>query len=177
MSKLIAFSGTHGTGKSSCAYELATKMKHRGYSVVVCDELARECPLTINQGAGSLTQYWIIGAQMKREIKLMTKYDYVISDRTVFDTVAYGTYLGVISPSWGEALSDYVKTSYESIFVLDPFEFDYHISDGIRDMDIDFRFNIHQCIVDLYIAHKINYTFIKDRDVLYDIIDTNFMGD
>jgi thymidylate kinase len=162
MNNIIAFSGTHGTGKSSCAYSLASRMKRKGFSVVVCDELARECPLPINQAAGDLTQYWIIAAQMKREITLMDRYDFVISDRTVFDALAYGVSLNVVPPVWAEALKYYIYSTCRDIFLLDPEGFDYHISDGVRDMDIDFRMNVHHRLKALYDNNEVEYTLVSD---------------
>lgn len=169
MRRVIAFSGTHGTGKSSVAYNLASQLKFAGNGVVVCDELARECPLPINQEAGELTQYWIISSQMRREIKLMNRYDVVVSDRSVFDALAYGTVLKVMSDSWGWVLSHYINTYYKGLYLLDLDGFDYHVSDGVRDMDVSFRTAVHNQLVTLYDQFKVNYTYVKDQSQLQEI--------
>lgn len=175
MRKVIAFSGTHGTGKSSVAYDLAAKLKIAGKNVVVCDELARECPLPINQEAGELTQHWIISSQMRREIKLMNKYDVVISDRSVIDSLAYGTVLGVVDDSWGYVLNTYINKYYYGLYLLDPNVFDYHVPDGVRDMDSKFRMDVHKQMVDLYVKFNVNYTLVQSRDYLNEIIN-NIIG-
>jgi len=171
---LIAVSGTHGTSKSSTAYQIAADMKRNGYNVVVIDELARECPLKINQEATELTQYWILVSQMKREIELMDKYDYVISDRSVFDTLSYATTLKLLEVNLDDIISHYVKRYYKYIFLLDPNGFNYHINDGIRDMDPDFRMEIHNNLIRLYDKFNINYIHMETAEVLKGYINRVF---
>ena len=164
MGKLIAFSGTHGTGKSTQAYILAHKLKLIGKSAVVLDELARECPFPINQTAGAKSQFWMIAAQMKRELKLIDKYDYVITDRSLFDPLSYAVTLGLFSKFDFQFFKNYMSEYYFRIFILDPDKFNYFISDGIRDMDPSFRIKVHNCLVGLYDDYKINYEYITDKD-------------
>lgn len=170
MKNIIAISGTHGTSKSCTAYNLASKLKISGVNVAVIDELARECPLKINKDAGELTQYWILASQMKREIELIGRYDYIITDRSIIDTLAYGITLGVISMYSDNFISNYVKSYYKKIFVLDPLIFNYHISDGIRDMDSEFRYNVHVNLVELYLKLGIDFELIVDKNK-FDNID------
>lgn len=169
MRKVIAFSGTHGTGKSSVAYDLAAKLKVAGKNVVVCDELARECPLPINQEAGELTQHWIIASQMRREIKLMSRYGIVVSDRSVIDALAYGTILKVMDDSWGHVLRKYINTYYIGVYLLDPEVFNYHVPDGVRDMDTSFRMAVHNQLITLYETFNISYTYISSREYLNEV--------
>lgn len=163
---LIAFSGTHGTGKSFRAYNFAIDLKLMGYNVVVLDELARECPLKINKEAGILTQYWILASQMKKEIKLMDRYDYIISDRSVFDTIAYAVTLGLIDFSNDSLISNYVRDNYFKIFVLDPDAFDYQVDDGVRDMDVGFRYTVHTNLLKIYDQYGIDYYLARDNESL-----------
>lgn len=165
MKNIISLSGTHGTGKSSMAYFTAANLKMAGRNVVVCDELARECPLPINQDASELTQFWIISAQIKREIKLMTKYEFVISDRSVFDALAYGTVLKVMDESWAPVLASYVNKNYRQMYLLDPVAFNYHVADGIRDMDKKFRMDIHHQLLYLYGKYNVSYTLLNETDI------------
>ena len=163
---LIAISGTHGCGKSYAAYKLTTDMRKNGYNVVVIDELARECPLSINQAASELTQYWILAAQIEREIALMSKYQYIITDRSVFDTLAYAVTLNLMNSNLFEFVANYVKNNYKYIFLLDPIGFNYHISDGIRDMDPKFRMDVHKNLVMLYEKFDISYIHMECEDVI-----------
>lgn len=49
----IAISGTHGTGKTFSMFELARdyKLKYPNKEVTVVTEIARKCPLPINEDA------------------------------------------------------------------------------------------------------------------------------
>jgi predicted ATPase len=162
---LIAFSGTHGCGKTTQVYKLASTLKQKGYNVAVIDELARECPLPINKEAGVLTQFWIIASQMKREIELMSRYDYVIVDRTIFDTAAYAYCLGLFSNMDG-ILAMYTRVFYKEVIILDPNYFDYQINDGVRDMDPVFRIQVHNVLLKLYESKNVNYVLVKSEDEL-----------
>lgn len=168
---IIAFSGTHGSGKSTAAYILASQMKMSGYSVVVLDELARECPLPINKESDALTQYWILSAQIKKEIKLMSKYDYVIADRSIFDTISYAVTLNLINIDHDDILSSYVKNYYHSIFLLDPDGFDYQFDDGIRDLDSVFRYDIYVTLRKLYDKFNIKYKLLHNKEALDEVIN------
>ena len=170
MNKIIAFSGTHGTGKSTCAYSLAANYKLSGKSVVVLDELARECPLKINKEADDLTQYWILSSQIKKEIKLMGRYDYVICDRAIVDTIAYGITLGVLHSGLVYSYLPYILKYYKDIYLLDPYIFNYQKDDGIRDMDKEFRLQVHHNLMVLYDTYSIPHTLINSQEKLDDSI-------
>jgi predicted ATPase len=174
MKNIIAFSGTHGTGKSTQAYLLGSRMKTSGKNVVVIDELARECPLPINKEAGLETQYWIISSQIKREIELSEKYSYIIADRSLMDSLSYAYTLGLTRLDGHDSICNYMQMYYDTIFVLDPLSFDYHYSDGIRDMDVDFRMDVHENLLRLYNLYHIDYIYVKDRDFLEDYINIRF---
>ncbi|MCK9369329.1 ATP-binding protein [Candidatus Dojkabacteria bacterium] len=174
MKNIIAFSGTHGTGKSSSAYRLASKLKDNGYNIVLVDELARECPLKINKDAGELTQFWIIAAQQKREIELMDKYEYVISDRSVFDTLAYAVTLELFKYSDISTIQKYTQNYYKHIFVLDPKGFNFQVADGVRDMDPNFRLAVHNNLINLYDHFSIDYTYVNTNSDLEKKMNTIF---
>jgi thymidylate kinase len=176
MSNIIAFSGTHGVGKTTQAYRLASNLKLAGQNVAVIDELARECPLPINKESDILTQYWIISAQIKREIELMSRYDYVIADRTIMDTLAYAVALGQI---WltkdSQLIPQYIKKYYKLIIILDPEKFQYQIADGVRDMDPTFRYGVHTWLVRLYNLFDIPYIVVGSDAEIDDLINQRIM--
>lgn len=161
MTKYIALSGTHGTGKSTLAYKLATLLKEQGFSVILVDELARECPFKINQGSSGDAQWWILAAQIKRELELKGKYDVVICDRTVIDTLAYAyaTYNSV----YENPFVDYAKETYNYIFYLDPEAFNFQVDDGIRDLDERFRLEVAQIMEAIYEDWEVIHTKVTDE--------------
>jgi len=174
---IIAFSGTHGTGKSTSAYQLTAALKLKGVSAAVIDELARECPLKINKDANLSTQYWILASQIKRELEITNRYDYIITDRAVIDTVSYGVTLGLIDYNFGSFLKSHVLDMYSKIFVLDPTGFNYQVSDGIRDMCTDFRMDVHENLLLLYKIMGIDYQLVVSPDNLKECVNSYFGSD
>ena len=85
----IAFVGTHGTGKTTLAHELVSKLKREGIDVGFLGEIARKCPLPINEQTSKKSQIWIILSQIIREIEEEGKSDFLICDRSVLDSYCY----------------------------------------------------------------------------------------
>lgn len=165
---IIAFSGTHGTGKTTQAYKLASQLKLKGKSVVVLDEVARECPFPINKESTDITQYWILSTQIRREMKLMSRYDHVITDRSIFDTIAYGILLESLNASFIDSYKSYVKKYYKQILVLNPDTFNFQIMDGVRDMDKIFREQVHNTILHTYSEGGVEFKLINSKEELDD---------
>lgn len=168
---IISFSGSHGCGKSTIAYIMASYLKRNSVNVAVVDELARECPLPINKTATINTQYWIITAQIQRELNIKDRYDYIISDRSPIDTVCYGLILDKFDKDSIKFISEYIKSNYKLIFVLNPNTFNYQIDDGVRDMDKEFRLLVHKKIIDIYTELGIYFISIDSEDEIYDMIN------
>ena len=85
----IAFIGTHGVGKTTLCYGLAALLKARDLSVEVVHEVARRCPLPINQETSVAAQSWILHSQIAEEISAEARYPVVICDRSVLDNYVY----------------------------------------------------------------------------------------
>lgn len=151
MKKIICFSGTHGTGKTSLAYSICAFLKRRGENVIVLDEMARESPFPINQEGGDQTQIWMITTQIAREIELMRKYDYIITDRSMLDMCVYGeitSKLNVGGDRWiykhlKPYILEHINEYYRHWYVLDPESFNFNFDDGVRDTDKKFRDDVH----------------------------------
>ena len=85
----IAFIGSHGVGKTTLCYGLAARLKACDLSVEVVREVARRCPLPINQETGAAAQSWILHTQIAEEITAAARYPVVICDRSVLDNYVY----------------------------------------------------------------------------------------
>jgi nicotinamide riboside kinase len=85
----IALIGTHGVGKTTLCYGLAARLKARDLSLDVVREVARRCPLPINEATGLSAQSWILHTQIAEETAAAALYDMVICDRSVLDNYAY----------------------------------------------------------------------------------------
>ena len=85
----VAFVGTHGVGKTTLSYELAAELKRRDKGVDLVKEVARRCPLPINEGTTVEAQRWILHAQIAEEIAVGAQAEVVVCDRAVLDNYAY----------------------------------------------------------------------------------------
>jgi hypothetical protein len=85
----VAFIGTHGTGKTTLCYETAAALKKRDLAVEMVKEVARSCPLPINQDTTLSAQSWILHTQIACEIEAAERYEIVICDRSALDNYAY----------------------------------------------------------------------------------------
>jgi nicotinamide riboside kinase len=85
----IAFIGTHGVGKTTLCYGLAARLKARDAAVEVVHEIARRCPLPINEETSVAAQSWILHTQIAEELVAAARYPVVVCDRSVLDNYIY----------------------------------------------------------------------------------------
>jgi len=148
----IAISGTHGTSKTTLAFAKATALKlaNPTKTVALLQEVAAECPLPINRNTTMESQLWILGQQLKREIELAARFDILVCDRTIFDTLAYTHY---VDPKLGQdlfrALLPYART-YDTIYFKHLRGNDFLQDDGLRDTDPAFRRFIDERLASMY---------------------------
>ncbi len=181
MTKYIGISGTHGTGKTTIAYNIATKLRMEGKNVVVVDEQARMCPFPINAKGTLDTQLWMISRQILDELERQDKFDVVICDRTLVDFYCYGMYsLEVNNPSEAHILRQFwagmkshISNKYSLVLIPDPQIFQFQINDGVRDMGIEFRESIHHRILAAYSEINVDAKQLRSHgyeDMIYDFI-------
>jgi nicotinamide riboside kinase len=85
----VAFIGTHGVGKTTLCYGLAARLKARDYAVEVVHEVARRCPLPINEETSYESEAWILHTQIAEEIVAQHRYPVVVCDRSALDNYVY----------------------------------------------------------------------------------------
>jgi len=155
----VAFSGSHGTGKTTSVFEKAKEMKlfAKDKTVGVISENAMFCPLPINKHTTPNSQMWIFTNQVQAEIAFLAKYDIVISDRTAVDAIAYTLVAGFTE--LGEAMLELVKNhigNYDEIYFKSLKHHNYLINDGVRDgTDRNFQEQVERVLLDLYEKLKI----------------------
>jgi nicotinamide riboside kinase len=85
----LAFIGSHGVGKTTLSYGLAARLKARDLAVEVVHEVARRCPLPINEETSVASESWILHTQVAEELLAAARYPVVICDRSLLDNYVY----------------------------------------------------------------------------------------
>lgn len=132
----LAFIGSHGVGKTTLCYGLAARLKARDLAVEVVHEVARRCPLPINEETTLESESWILHAQMAEEIAARYRYPVVICDRSVLDNYVYLLLASERRPGV-EAMVDEWTATYD-LLVHVPIV-DEPSPDGVRSADPAFQ--------------------------------------
>lgn len=152
----IAFSGSHGTGKTTSVFDLAhsQKMEHANQRVGIFHENAARAPKGLfNKKGTKESQLWIFTNQMQEEISLSYEYNILICDRTVFDSIAY-THVVLDSENLCECMFNLAMEhiqSYDQIFFKLIKNNNYWFDCEHRETkDIDYRQNVENILLSLY---------------------------
>lgn len=142
----VAFIGTHGVGKTTLCFDLASRLKRLDLGVDIVKEVARTCPLPINRDTTLEAQAWILHAQVAAEIEAASRYEAVICDRSVLDNYAYMVARIGRRAEYEPLVRRWVQT-YDGLFkvpILHAPSFD-----GMRDLDATFQVEIDGVIEEL----------------------------
>ena len=148
----IAFIGSHGVGKTTLCFDLASRLKRLDLGVDIVKEVARACPLPINEATTLEAQAWILHTQIAQEIAAASQYEAVICDRSVLDNYAYLVHRTGRHPEYDELVKSWVGT-YTGLFkvpVLQPPTFD-----GTRAVSPSFQMEIDSGIDRLVQAFRV----------------------
>ena len=153
--KIIAFSGAHGTGKTTAVYTTASQLKKSNTGDVgVILETARRCPwpiLSFNEETSREAQMWIFAEQIRRELEMVKQYDIVVSDRTIVDCIAYSSAAGFHDIAYGQvALAKSHVYLYDRVTFMHVADNDYCTNDGFRHQDLEIRYEVERRILELY---------------------------
>ena len=85
----VAFVGTHGVGKTTLCYGLAARLKARDVVLEVVHEVARRCPLPINEETGVASESWILHTEIAEEVVAAARHPVVVCDRSALDNYVY----------------------------------------------------------------------------------------
>jgi hypothetical protein len=85
----IALTGSTCSGKTTALYHLGLNLDNIRTEVGILHERAMECPYPRNENGGFITQHWIMSNHILKEYELQKRFDIVITDRTVYDGIAY----------------------------------------------------------------------------------------
>lgn len=111
----VAFVGTHGVGKTTLCFDLASQLKRLDLGVDIVKEVARRCPLPINEETTLDAQEWILHTQVAEEIEAAAANEVVICDRSVLDNYAYLVVRAGRRPSLDALVADWIR-GYDALF-------------------------------------------------------------
>ena len=171
--KKIALIGTHGVRKTTHAYGIAHKLKELGYNADILKEIAKECPLPINEKTTEDAQRWILYTQMAKEIEAARNNPgYLICDRASIDNYAYYVAAFGNNKILDGVVEEHIKT-YDTLFRVPTLSSKID-ADGIRSTDPKFQKRLDEIVLALLKDFKITaYTF-KDIDNAMEIIRKGF---
>ncbi|MFL6195218.1 MAG: ATP-binding protein [Thermoanaerobaculia bacterium] len=132
----VAFIGSHGVGKTTLCYGLAARLKRRDVGVEVVHEVARRCPLPINEETSIAAQSWILHTQVAEELVAQARYPVAVCDRSVLDNYVY-LLLAAGRQEVPESLVEFWLRTYD-LLVHVPIVEDLS-PDGIRSPDPGFQ--------------------------------------
>jgi hypothetical protein len=157
----VAFIGSHGVGKTTLCFDLAFRLKRLDIAVDIVKEVARHCPLPINEDTTLEAQAWIFHSQIAEEIAVAAQYDAVVCDRSVLDNYAYLVNRVGRRPEF-DAIVGAWMTTYTSLFkvpVVAPPSFD-----GKRALSPSFQTEVDALIDDLLAAFDIRPVLLDPGD-------------
>ena len=140
----LALIGTHGTGKTTLAYEVCFLLKKAGHSVELVTEVARRSPFPVNEATTLDGQLWILHAQIAAELDAAARAPHVICDRSVLDNYCYLVNKFGRQRDLEPWLARWIETY--SLIVSVPPTSDAVLSDGFRSENVDFRWRIHYLV-------------------------------
>jgi thymidylate kinase len=157
----IAVIGSHGAGKSTLCYQLASYYKSIGKNVDLVQERIRFSPFPYNENMKEETALWAYHAQVARELESQAKgFDTIICDRTAFDCLIYARYWNIATPMLDATKKmglEWMK-SYNTIFFVYP---DLPLQvDSKRSSDLKFQEGIHAIFLK-FITHIEQHSKIK----------------
>jgi predicted ATPase len=150
----VAFIGTHGVGKTTLCYDLASALKRQGVHVDVVKEVARLSPLPINRQTSLEAQTWILMTQVAEEIRSGAYHEVVVCDRSVLDNYAYMMLACGRQVAYERFVAYWMKT-YDLLFKVPIVG--APSSDGVRDTDEFFMRSIDQLVDRLLSEMKIRH--------------------
>lgn len=147
----LAFIGSHGVGKTTLCFELASVLKRQGIHVDMVKEVARLSPLPINRKTSLESQTWILATQIAEEIRSASHHQVVVCDRSVLDNYAYLVFATGRQREYERFVFHWMKT-YDLLFKV-PVSGEAPTDDGVRDTDEFFVRSIDR-LVDQFLAEK-----------------------
>ena len=156
MNRIHAYTGSHGTGKSTAVADRTGTLKrlYPGKSIHPVMDQEAFCDLPINGETSPESQMWIFSRILNHEIYLLSRFDIIVTDRTVVDPAAYTFASGFESLAADMlAMATHHMHNYERITFRRIITNEFCHADGIRETkDKKFRQQVEDVLLDMYIS-------------------------
>ena len=139
----VAFVGTHGVGKTTLCFDLAAHLKRLDLNIDLVKEVARRCPLPINEETTLDAQLWILHSQVAEEIAAQALYEVVVCDRSVLDNYAYLVARVGRKPELDALVGSWIR-GYDALFKVPVIQ--APTFDGKRAVSVQFQMEIDATI-------------------------------
>lgn len=157
----IAFTGTHGTGKTTLTYDVSAALKKKSYDVGTVTEIARNCPFPINEDTTEESQLWISLNMINKELEAQQKYKHIICNRNILDAYAYT--LNILNNSqFFKNLFEYWIKTYD-ILIYTPIKYKLQ-KDFVRSGSEEFQVRIDDIIKRILNENSIKFFEIPEKD-------------
>lgn len=164
-----ALVGSHGTGKSSAASHLASKLKeaNRTKSVKVIEENVREISKLFGDRLnGTDFQRLVMIDHIHKELTAEQIYDIVVCDRSAIDTLVYGLVYNIELPSEYFSLAMNHLNTCKHVYFIRPDDYSSPLAnDGYRDTDINMRNEVDKQFERMLKLWGGPYTEVRAKDV------------
>ena len=166
----VAIIGTHGIGKTTLANHLANEARKDQKSVVIIEEVARECPFPLNKEFTVEGAEWIISTQISRELTAKAmNVDLIICDRSAYDPISYLRARKIKEKTF-RSLRHYVESwiqTYDKLFFVVPGE-EAPVYDGVRDTNKKFQMKVHDEFIKMMINNELPHLTALDSCEIFD---------
>ncbi len=164
--KVIAFTGSHGVGKTAAADLVFADYQrgHPGKSVRLLCDLGADCRFPISTETTAEAQMWLFTNHIQKELEALGLFDVLIIDRTVVDIIAYtyaAGFQGLALAMLG--LAELHVSIYNAILFKQIQDNPFCFQGGIRDTEHGaFRMDVERTLKDMY-AKLIEDGFIAGK--------------
>lgn len=161
----LALIGSHGVGKTTLVYGLAARLKRRDVNLEVLVEVARRCPLPLNEQTNLAAQSWILHTQIADETWAEQRADVVLCDRSVLDNYVYLLLASGRQPHL-EPLIEASLEGYDLLVHVPILDGSVAQQDGVRSVDERFRHAVEKRLDEEIVARglKVLHLDAASRD-------------
>jgi nicotinamide riboside kinase len=142
----LAFIGSHGVGKTTLTYGLAARLKARDIALEVLVEVARRCPLPLNEDTDLAAQSWILHTQIADELVASKRYPLVLCDRSILDNYVYLLLAEGRQPELEPMIRHWLAT-YDLLVHVPVAPGAPVLDDGVRSTDATFQAAVERRLV------------------------------